>query len=83
MTLFINNKNSIFNNSELNDGKCLLNFLFENIHNELNTIKNNNANNKKYEDSFNQLNKENCFRNFYNNILKKIISQLFLIYFME
>ena len=80
LTLFINNKNSIFNNSELNDGKCLLNFLFENIHNELNVIKNNKDNNNQYEYSFNKLNKEKCFQNFYNNFKKNnnsIISHLF------
>ena len=80
LELFINDNNSIFNNNQLNDGKALLNYLFENIHNELNIIGNNSDYNYQYDDSVNQLNKEECFQSFYTNFknnYNSVISDLF------
>ena len=80
LELFINDNNSLFNNNKLNDGKTLLKYLFENIHKELNIIGNYSGNNNQYEDSINQLNKEECFQSFYTNFknnYNSIISYLF------
>ena len=76
---FIYNRNSFFNNIQLNNGKDLLKYLFGNIHSELNII-NNDEFNIQYRHSFDHLNKKNTFQIFYNYFLdnyNSIISDLF------
>ena len=77
---FLYNRNSSFNNDQLKDGKDLLNYLFKNIHNELNFINNNEYSNIQYRHFFNELNKKKGFQTFYNYFLdnyNSIISDLF------
>ena len=78
---FINSgKFSLSNNNQINDGKSFLNYLLDNIHDELNITNNNNGNIIQNKHTFMQLNKQLTLQNFFNNFknnYNSIISNLF------
>ena len=79
-SLSVNISKSLFNNNQLYSGKDLLNYFFENIHNELNAKNNNKGNNLQNKHTLIQLNKQLSLQNFLNyfkNNFNSIISNLF------
>ena len=69
-----------FNNNQINDGKSFLNYLLDNIHDELNIKNNNNGHIIQDNHAFVQLNKQLTLQNFFNNFknnYNSIISNLF------
>ena len=81
LTSFINNnRNSSSNNNQLNDGKSLLIYLFDNIHNELNTKNNNKGNNIIKKPTLIQSDKQltlQIFFDYFKNNYNSVISNLF------
>ena len=77
---FINNRNSSLYNNQINDGKVLLNYLFDNIHKELNKVDDNKGNNIQKSNTIIQLYKQITLQNFFSYFksnYNSIISNLF------
>ena len=69
--------NPSFKGVQANDSKDLITFLLENMHNELNQVKNVEQIDEENIDHFNFYNSLSCYKKYFNTNFKSIFSELF------
>ena len=69
--------NPSFKGAKSNDSNDLIMFILENMHNELNQVKNVEQINKEKIDQFNFYNSLSCYKKYFNNNFKSIFSDIF------